>query len=362
MNTNFKLFLSVLIILSFGLKGLSKNNAIAENTFLSIYTTYGFMPDKEYKYQHLLNGYVKSMNVDVGLKTDGSAFWHSYYGFPETGFSIFYYNLSNKNELGSIVGIIPFIDMKLFNLKKVYPRFHVGIGLCYISKTYNRLTNADNTLIGSHLDAAIRGGFDLQIKLYKNLNLITGISFIHFSNGNTKLPNEGINLISSKAGLKYYFNEFSNQEEIIKIEKKKIEFSFTTAISFTNQRKDLNNGFHYYDFMVEALKPISPIYSVGLGFDYELNNSDTTGLHELEIKFMPTTNRQTGIKVSNTFKFTNFEFVFHVGAHIFDGNKIYDWLIFRYRIYKGLKLNISYKSYLLRGDHLSWGITYTIDY
>ena len=66
-------------------------------------------------------------------------------------------------------------------------------GLTYGWKTYDRDTNPENRVIGSKLTAYID---DLNI----------GASVTHYSNGNTAIPNAGLNAVGAKASVAYYIN------------------------------------------------------------------------------------------------------------------------------------------------------------
>ena len=347
-----------IILLIVSIEGYTKGINFPDNSFISINTTYGFMPDPNYSYQHLLNGYMKSANLTAGLNLKGSQYWHKYYNYPETGLSFVYYNLSNNEQLGSVFGLIPYIEIRLYNSQKLYPSFNMGIGLSYISKKYDKLNNHQNVLIGSHLNAAIRTGFDLHFQLKQNFFIYTGSSFIHCSNGNIKYPNKGLNIITGNAGIKYYFNKTGYDTTTKTNSFKKYQFTISYAISFTNIKTGINNGFNYHDFMIDIHRKINPIYYLGLGIDYAYNNADTNIVY-FENKFIPSRNNISGIKISNNFKFSRFEVLLQLGMHLFNSNKIYDWIILRYRIYQNVKVNLSYKSYFNIGDHLGWGISYT---
>lgn len=337
----------------------SQDTKYFTNKSVSVYATYGFIPDKKYEYQHLLNGFIKSINIDLGKTNLGNQFWHKYYNFPETGFNLFFYDLSNKEQLGIITGIIPYIHVYPFGYARVYSGITFGIGLAYANKKYDRFMNPQNTLLGSHLNAAINTGIDIRIVLLKNMAFFTGISLMHFSNGNTKIPNDGINSISSKTGIIYYLSDKVKYDDFVFSEKlKSIEYAVSGSLSLTNCRSGINNGFIFYNLMLEASKPINPVYSVGFGVDYEYNTSDTSEIIDIELRYIPIVNHQVGLKAINTFKFSKLEFLLQFGVDLLGNKWIYDWIIFRYKIYKGLKVNMSYKSYLLRGDHLGWGITY----
>jgi hypothetical protein len=79
-------------------------------------------------------------------------------------------------------------------------------GLTYGWKTYDRDTNPENRVIGSKLTAYIDLGFYLRWMLSRNWDLNIGASVTHYSNGNTSIPNAGLNAVGAKASVAYYIN------------------------------------------------------------------------------------------------------------------------------------------------------------
>lgn len=81
-----------------------------------------------------------------------------------------------------------------------------NLGLTCGWKPYDKETNPDNKVIGSRVTAYIDTDFYLNWRLSRELDLNAGVSLTHFSNGNTKIPNSGLNVAGAKVGLAYYFN------------------------------------------------------------------------------------------------------------------------------------------------------------
>ncbi len=80
-----------------------------------------------------------------------------------------------------------------------------GWGVAYDTKTY--FEDYKNIYIGSHLNYAIRIEGMFTSELNSKLLLMTGIKYMHYSNGSFILPNRGINSVSYKIGLAYQFTK-----------------------------------------------------------------------------------------------------------------------------------------------------------
>ena len=71
---------------------------------------------------------------------------------------------------------------------------------------YDDNNNYRNKIIGSKINAYINLGFFLNAKLSRYCNLLVGADLTHYSNGNTHLPNAGLNTIGGRIGLVYTLN------------------------------------------------------------------------------------------------------------------------------------------------------------
>ena len=80
-------------------------------------------------------------------------------------------------------------------------RFSNGIG--YNTHIYNRFTNVDNVMLGSHLSVYFDVAFGLNYR-YRQCEFFVGPEFRHLSNGGTARPNKGINKAGIETGMRYY--------------------------------------------------------------------------------------------------------------------------------------------------------------
>ena len=81
-----------------------------------------------------------------------------------------------------------------------------NLGLAMGWRPYDAVDNPDNHVIGSRVTANITAELYLTYRLNRWLDVNAGVSFTHFSNGNTKIPNAGLNTIGAKLALACYVN------------------------------------------------------------------------------------------------------------------------------------------------------------
>lgn len=94
-------------------------------------------------------------------------------------------------------------------IKTIAPRLSLdyewNLGLAYGWKKYDAESHPDNRVIGTKMTAHISLDFYLRYRLSRKWDLNLGASISHYSNGNTAIPNAGLNIAGVKASAAYYF-------------------------------------------------------------------------------------------------------------------------------------------------------------
>jgi hypothetical protein len=137
-------------------------------------------------------------------QTGGKKYWHQLYNFPTVGANIFFGDMGNPRELGYNVGVVPSITFNTANEKKWNLKLSLGIGLGYFNKPYNKKTNDQNILIGSHITNLSFAQLYFSRTISEKINLTLGIGSVHASNGHYQIPNVGLNAPAAFVGIKYY--------------------------------------------------------------------------------------------------------------------------------------------------------------
>ncbi len=95
-------------------------------------------------------------------------------------------------------------------IKTITPRLTLNyewdFGLTYGWKSYDSKDNPDNRVIGSKMTAYIDADIYLRYIVSRQWDINLGATFTHYSNGNTSIPNAGLNVAGIKASAAYYFN------------------------------------------------------------------------------------------------------------------------------------------------------------
>jgi len=309
----------------------------------------GFIGDPAYQFQHLIRGY------PLGLYTSLQKVTYAKNSFAlETGMRFFYLDMENPQQLGYLVGVLPFYMLR-YGLS---PRWQVsattGLGVLYNSKPYHPINNYKNTLLGSHFNTSLLGGLAAHFNVSKSISLTAGGQVMHFSNGNTTSPNDGINLFSVETGILYHLH----RQKMYTLPRNTQmpptnSLFFTMAMSLTDYQRNVQKGYHFYTFMAEWIKPINPWFGLGAGIDFTVNDGHTDKV--LYDWNLPGVHHQVGVKAVLSAMVQRTQVLFQAGVINDVGLRGYNYIILRYHFLKRFHLNMSYRSYGFSGGHLSWG-------
>ena len=117
-------------------------------------------------------------------------------------------------QLGNPVSVYLYQGAHLARLAhRLWLNYEWNLGLAMGWNPYDAVNNPDNKCIGSKVTAYIDADIYLNWRLSDHFDLNTGLSLSHFSNGNTALPNYGLNTLGLKVGLAYYVNRTEKSAE-----------------------------------------------------------------------------------------------------------------------------------------------------
>lgn len=151
--------------------------------------------------------YYQALNISYFVQSDGRKAWHHIFNFPTYGVSFYNANFFNTEELGTPTALYGFLGMPLKRGEKGVFGYELGFGLTYNWEPYDKYTNPLNVAIGSNRTVFIDANLFYTYHLGRRWDLRGSFGFTHFSNGGTKKPNSGINLISPAIALSYSFKD-----------------------------------------------------------------------------------------------------------------------------------------------------------
>ncbi|TFV97851.1 hypothetical protein E4S40_04205 [Algoriphagus kandeliae] len=150
-----------------------------------------------------------AIDIRLGWRKNTNSFYGQLYRYPVFGVGLST-TLPYQSEIGRPQGVYWFFDIpfKEFSTSRKLNLSYFGhLGLGFNLNPYDSLDNPLNRYIGSELNSYIHLGLKLNYAITEQTQLFSMIGLKHFSNGSTKKPNAGINLIPVSIGVRYNFDK-----------------------------------------------------------------------------------------------------------------------------------------------------------
>jgi len=368
------ILLFLLIFNNLGNISAKTNDTIfVPNLQVEVRASYGFIichhPEMK-----ALSTHLPIFELSLDQATFGRKFWQSKSNYPTIGVSFLYTNLGGRPELGQAFALIPHISLHCLKSQHHQLSFRLGIGAGYVTKTYDRINNPKNTFVGSHVNAAIDLSLDYNYMVTNRLGLKAFIGFTHFSNGSSRAPNNGINIAHAGIGANYFLKQPkqrlpkqpSDNQQYKSWKKENLSFYF--AFSFS--RKDIDEYLGYgkswlvYNFQFNALKRLTEMSKVGIGFDLVYDNTDKEILDHKGIEYHDFEILKPGINAAYEIAFGNTSFMVNFGYHLAGKDlcegRVYQKLNAMQHLGKGVFVTIALTTHYGWADYIGLGIGYRI--
>lgn len=204
------LLFSLFTIVSFGqIEVTSPSNEKNKFKFIELKGQFGaFLKSKNKLTANGLldNGY-GGITVKLGWQPTDPEGWASRYSYPSYGIGFYTGFLNNAEVFGNpnaLYGFIrfPFSNPERRNIFAIEP----SLGLTYKFKPYDSEENPLNEAIGARAAVYFNLNFGFTYKWTREVDILYGLDFTHFSNGSTYKPNNGLNLYGFNLGMRYNYN------------------------------------------------------------------------------------------------------------------------------------------------------------
>ena len=107
------------------------------------------------------------------------------------------YQFGNPAVLGYGVSVMPSLEFRFFASQNAHLSLRQGASIAFMSNPYDRDFNPSNNIIGAPLSLAAQTSLAWRQGIGEDLAISLGGSFSHFSNGNSRVPNLGVNIPSA---------------------------------------------------------------------------------------------------------------------------------------------------------------------
>lgn len=283
--------------------------------------------------------------LSLQKQTYGKQLWQTYFNYPTIGFTAFYSDLGNIDVIGKAFAVYPFINFPFNKSKTNTFGFRFGVGLGYLTKTFDHLENYKNTSIGNHFNAAISLTFEYKRLITERYKMSVFAGLTHFSNGCSNQPNSGINIVNAGISATYQLSE--SQEYIPRhktdnsVYLNKIKPEFYAGMSFGIKRVEYkqDDNLGVYNLELYILDRITNLSKVGFGLDLVYDATDKIELkndYGRDAEFTFVEMLKPGIGLAYELLMGEASFLFNFGFHPYGLDMSYG----RWYQKLGLKVNI----------------------
>lgn len=238
---------------------------------------YGRILKHTEKFEADVMGNTFGLELNLIKKTYGKQAWQVHQGYPAFGLAVSYFNFGDKKIFGSAVGVMPNFTLLFLQKKRLHGHFRLGVGVAYLNQIYNVVDNSTNNVIGSHLNAIVGFRLGTGYQFNDKWTLQTSVSYTHFSNGASTLPNLGINVPTINLGATYIPRPLQKDDFLpattARTRDKRWHFNVTQALAFTETITPGGPDYPVHITAVSAGRHLGYANRMSAGFEYEFNYS-----------------------------------------------------------------------------------------
>ena len=352
-------------ILCLGSVFLRAQDSPSHDFVLSLQGQTGYAIAHHSNMTQLIKGHLFGGELDYIFRTDGSRLWQQIHHYPEMGLAVVHLDLGNPQQLGTLEGIYPYANIRLNNLsRKVSLNLKLGLGLCYITKPFDRITNHQDNAIGSHVNGFVNIRLNTVIPLSKAWRLDVGAGLSHASNGAITTPNLGLNMANINLGVGYAFGNKNLQLKKDSIPKAKREL-ITQIIGVVGVKELMPPGtkrYTSYGLMANFYYKFNHKNYLGGGVEMSYCNSLKKYLNDDSLKVTPGNLIRAGVKISYSFNMNRLSLPIDFGFYVFDqrdfDGRFFHRIGLKYLINKHLIANITLITHWAVADYFEWGLGY----
>jgi len=234
----------------------------------------------------------QTFSIKFSTQTTGKKLWEQLYNYPAWGLAIYTSDFQAPEEIGYPIAIYGFFNGPFRRWEKVSFNYELGFGATFNWRSFNPITNQYNIAIGAGQSFIIDAGMNLQYNITKRIDLITGFSLTHFSNGALKKPNFGINTIAPKIGIKYnFYDQPSFKEQEVPDFRRKNEWLLSGFGGTKNVIFDTVN----IDILEKYEGVFFPVFGLSAGYNRQISYKSKIGFG-MTISYDGSVNAQVAIE------------------------------------------------------------------
>jgi hypothetical protein len=350
---------------------LSAQDSLNKSFVISMQSHYGFIIGHRGEMARLIKGHIYGGELNYIYRTSGNQYWQPMYNYPEFGVCVVRLNLANPEELGYLTALYPYTNLRLTNPKRNFKlNLRLGLGVAYVSKPFDRITNHKNVAIGSYYNGFVNIRFSSIFMIKKACRIDAGLGFSHASNGAIKTPNLGLNMVTVNLGVGYVFGNKvlqNKRDTILENASKKNYKKWTPSIIGVVGIKELEHPdqakYLAYGLMCNMYYTKNYQNKFGGGIELAYNNATIQQWKNDSLSVIKTKDvLQAGAKLSYAFTLNRLSFPIDFGVYIYKKQPLngifFHRIGVRYMLSKHFIANFTLLTHWAKADYFEWGFGY----
>lgn len=359
----------ILICLAFTARG-QNDNSIGERLYFDLEGMTGNTWAHHEAINYLLEYPPAGMNLKVGLYSDGTRDWQVDLNYPRYGFGYQFSSLGG-DILGNAHAVYLFVGSDFWRYNRWRWYYDLGAGVGFIDNPYNEENNPLNIVNGSVTNAFLRisSGMSYQIN-YKHTFGVNGGLF-HLSNGNSSLPNWGINTLYLSANWQYRLSDSLSLQNEYQKTKKQIRLTVYGSGGYKEERPVDRKKYFVSDLHVNMWRKYRPAFSWGGGISLFYDGASKKmlwrGNHEGKVPLSEYDIKQyeywsLGAHAGYMLNMHPVYFSFEFGVYLYSAvnRDVYNRWLLEIVLYQDLKIYGGLKSRFGKADFVEYGLAYDI--
>ncbi len=311
----------------------------------------------------------RGLDIQFGWRNLGPNYYNHLYRYPTFGIG-FTSSVNYFPEIGRPQAFYGFFQIP-FSFRLNHQKYNLGyfsqIGIGYNLNPYDSIMNPRNQYIGSNLNAYVHFGIYANYKLSDRYTFFSSVGIKHYSNGSTKKPNAGINLVPVSIGIR------TNLGPTIKIPTTRPDYPPLAKRGFWNFA--LYTGYKNYEigestyfrggFGFNYLWEASYKFRFGAGLDLFYAEGMNHRFPNSEFSFKDRTS--LAVVASGEWKLTPRLFMpMGLGFYLYRNSTnqeisaYYERIGFRYRLLNQFSAGLQIKAHKAKADFFEFTLAYTI--
>jgi hypothetical protein len=217
---------------------------------------------------------INAFSMEYGWQMLGGQEWQQVSKYPRLGIGAQYMHFMHRDEMGHPFSLYGFYDGNFFSSKNFEVTNRLSAGLSAGFRPYDPTDQLPNDIVSTRLNAFVEMGLGLAFRLNDYLYIEPAFRFTHFSNGNLKEPQKGLNLVSYAVSLRSLLEKPVAEQVKLPLSECQHRHELLAFLALSTRQLDFsdNNDLYHETYGLNFL-----MTNLHLGYNYEISRGMKLG-------------------------------------------------------------------------------------